>query len=296
MNNAKPLEAILYSLRPKQWIKNLFVFIPFIFGKRLFISPYNVEALACFGLFCLISSAVYLFNDVLDAKSDRAHRVKRSRPVASGALSAGTALAAAFLLAASALGGAYALDPRLSAVLFVYLALNLLYTVYLKRLVIIDVFCIGFFFLMRVVAGTVTAEVALSHWMVFLVVLLAMFLGFNKRRQELVNEGASAVVHRSVLEKYSPYFIDQMIAVLTSSIVVVYMLYTVDERTVREFGTTHLIYSTPFVYYGIFRYLYIVIRRKEGEDPSLVLLKDGVMLVNLLAWVLVCIGVIYYKI
>ncbi|HTL70102.1 MAG TPA: decaprenyl-phosphate phosphoribosyltransferase [Candidatus Eisenbacteria bacterium] len=296
MNNAIALGPLVNSLRPKQWIKNLFVFIPFIFGKRFFVQPYGFRALACFALFCLASSAVYLMNDIIDAPNDRSHRQKRHRPIASGRLGTGAALVTALLLSVVSVAAAFPLEPKLSAVIAVYLALNLFYTGYLKNIVIIDVFCIGLFFLMRVVAGTVTAQVALSHWMVFLIVLLAMFLGFNKRRQELVNEGVDAAARRSVLTKYSIYFIDQMIAVLTSSIVVVYMLYTVDQRTVNEFGTTHLIYSTPFVYYGIFRYLYIVIRRKEGEDPSLVLLKDGLMLVNLVAWIVVCMAVIYFRV
>ena len=168
MNNANSLGPLVNSLRPKQWIKNLFVFIPFIFGKQLFVYPFGLRALVCFALFCLSSSAVYLVNDVLDAPSDRTHHLKRLRPIASGRLGAGPALALAVFLSIVSVAAAFPFDPRLSATLLVYLALNLLYTTYLKNIVIIDVFCIGLFFLMRVVddigrSGVKTARLHMAH-------------------------------------------------------------------------------------------------------------------------------------
>jgi len=161
-------------------------------------------------------------------------------------------------------------------------------------MVIVDVFCIGGFFLLRIIAGTAMARVDFSYWMIFMATLLALFLGFNKRRQELRLFEQKAISSHPALSKYSTYFIDQMIAVITSSIVVVYMLYTVDARTVKEFGNRHLIYSIPFVYYGIFRYLYLVHKYGEGDDPTMVLFSDNKMQLNLALWAIICVSVIYF--
>ena len=164
----------------------------------------------------------------------------------------------------------------------------------MKDAVIIDVFSIAGFFFLRILAGSVVAGVELSHWIIFMVVLLALFLGFNKRWEELRLLNSEAGNHRKVLSKYNAYFIDQMTAVITSSIVVVYMLYTVDTRTVQEFGTKNLIYTIPFVYYGIFRYLYIGHKIMKGGDPVKMLLSDKLMQLNILLWLLAVISVIYF--
>lgn len=288
------MKPLFYALRPKQWIKNLFVFLPLVFGMKLFDVAAASRTAAAFALFCMMSSAVYLLNDVLDYPRDRFHRTKRLRSVASGKVTRQTALWVSAMLASAALAGASVLDASVTVWLAVYLAGNALYTLYLKDVVILDVFCLGAFFILRIATGTAAADVHFSYWMVVMVALLAMFLGFNKRRQEL-RFTRDPDKQRTVLAKYGAYFIDQMISMLTSSIVVVYILYTLDERTVRQFGSHHLLWSVPFVYYGIFRYLYLVHRRKTAEDPTLVLYTDGMMLLNLLAWVGVCIAVIYFK-
>lgn len=186
------------------------------------------------------------------------------------------------------------MDVYFGWLVIIYLIFNFLYSRILKEEVIIDVFCIGGFFLLRIVAGTIATNVEWSYWMSFMIVLLALFLGFNKRRQELNHFEESAKFHRRVLSKYNSYFIDQMISVVTSSIVVVYMLYTVDARTVRLFGTQHLIYSIPFVYYGIFRYLWLIHKMNRDGDPTSVLLSDEKMQINIILWGLVCIAVIYF--
>ncbi|MFC1599196.1 decaprenyl-phosphate phosphoribosyltransferase [Candidatus Omnitrophota bacterium] len=287
------MKYLLLSLRPKQWVKNLFIFLPLIFGQKLFSFPSNVESIIAFFLFSLTAGVVYLINDIIDIEKDRLHPTKKLRPIASGKVSISQANAAACILGLLSFLCSYLLNNTFGLVVVSYFAFNLLYTKVLKDHVIIDVFCIGGFFLLRIVAGSVISGVEMSHWIIFMTVLLALFLGFNKRRQELQALGDKAVSHRSVLSKYSPYFIDQMIAVITSSIVVVYILYTVDARTVSVFGTKHLIYTIPFVYYGIFRYLYLILKHNVEGDPTQILLSDGKMKLNLLLWVMVCISVIY---
>lgn len=287
---------VLYSLRPKQWIKNVFVLMPLLFGKKLFVWPENFKALLATFLFCLASSAIYLLNDLLDVEADRAHAAKRLRPIASGRVSTGLAKTLSFGLAAAAAAGAFFLSAPFGIVIVVYLLMNVLYSLRLKRIVIIDVFCIALFFLLRIIGGTFVVDVRFSHWMVFMVALLAMFLAFNKRRQDIRFLDRSGIASDSVHFKYNRYFIDQMISTLTSSLVVVYMLYTVDARTIRAFGSNHLVYTTPFVYYGIFRYLYLVHRRKLGEDPTLLVYKDVMMKLNLVFWTLACVLIIYFKI
>jgi 4-hydroxybenzoate polyprenyltransferase len=290
------MKQLLIAMRPKHWIKNLFLFLPLVFGEKLFSSPENYRVVIGFLIFSVTASAIYLLNDVLDMENDKLHSVKKLRPLAAGSVSPRTAVGTAVLLCALALFCGFKLDFYFGLSLVSYVVLNFLYMKYMKHVVILDVFCLGIFFVVRIIAGTALADVAFSHWMIFMVVLLAMFLGFNKRRQEFQQMGEDAVSHRSVLAKYNLYFIDQMISVLTSSLVIVYMLYTVDERTLRGFGTAHLYYSVPFVYYGIFRYLYLVHKRKTAEDPTFVLLSDGMMQLNLVLWAAICVGVIYFKI
>ena len=186
------------------------------------------------------------------------------------------------------------LDVYFGCIVIVYLVFNFIYSKTLKELVIIDVFCIGGFFMLRIISGSVVAGVELSHWIIIMTVLLALFLGFNKRRQELKLLEQKTTHHRRVLAKYSLYFIDQMIAAIISSSVIAYMLYTVDARTVREFGTKNLMFSIPFVYYGIFRYLYLIHKINRDGDPTRILLSDRMMQLNIALWIVVCTVVIYF--
>ena len=174
-----------------------------------------------------------------------------------------------------------------------YLVFNVLYTKFFKEIIIVDVFCIAGFFLLRIYAGIFASDSIISYWIILMTAFLALFLGFNKRREEIRLLRHKAAYHRTVLSRYNVYFIDQMIAIITSSIVVVYMFYCVDTWTVHKFGSTHLIISIPFVYYGIFRYLYMVHRLKKEGDPTRILLYDRPMQVNILLWLAVCIAVIY---
>lgn len=289
------MRYIFLALRPKQWVKNLFIFLPLVFGEKLFIFPINLKAIFAFLIFSIASGVGYIINDIMDFENDRLHPTKRLRPIASGKLSIKNAYIVAFMLGALSIAASFILDVFFGWMVVAYFVFNILYTKILKEAVIVDVFCIGGFFLLRIIAGSVIAKVEMSHWVIFMTVLLALFLGFNKRRQELRFLKKEAISHRHVLSKYSLEFIDQMVPVITSSIVVAYTLYTVDARTISEFGTKHLIYSVPFVYYGIFRYLYLVHKRNEGEDPTRVLFSDNKLQLNLALWIIVCILVIYFK-
>jgi 4-hydroxybenzoate polyprenyltransferase len=290
------MRYLLSALRPKQWIKNLVIFLPLVFGKKLFDFPANLKALAAFFIFSLSASAVYLVNDILDLEKDRLHPMKRQRPLASGKLPVAQAWVMACILGLISISLSFLLNVYFGFTVVGYLVFNFVYTKILKEVVILDVFCIGGFFLLRIIAGSVVTGVEFSHWMNFMAVLLALFLGFNKRRQEIMFLAGDAISHRSVLAKYNPYFLDQMISVVTSSILVAYMLYTVDARTISLFGTKRLLYTIAFVYYGIFRYLYIIHTRGKDGDPTRILLSDGKMQLNVLLWIIVCVAIIYFKI
>lgn len=290
------MKHLFLALRPVHWIKNLFIFLPLIFGKKMFDYPENLTTIIAFIVFCLAASAVYIVNDIIDVKKDKAHPTKKLRPIASGKISIRNGMIAASTLFVISLVLSISVNPLLGVIVLAYFIFNLIYSKILKDIVIVDVFCIGAFFLLRIIAGSLIAGVNLSHWMIFMIVLLALFLGFNKRRQEIKLLKDESDTHRGVLAEYSTYFIDQIIAVITSSVVIVYMMYTVDSQTVGFFGTDHLIYTVPFVYYGIFRYLYIIHKKRKVEDPTTILITDKVTQANIFLWLIVCIMVIYGKI
>lgn len=291
--NSKEVSALFFSLRPRQWVKNFFIFLPLIFGQKLFCFPANLRTLGAFFLFSLVASSGYLINDLFDFKKDKFHSRTRVRPIASGKISLSNAAAAACILGAASLALSYLFDVSFGFIVTIYFVLNVVYSMLLKDLVILDVFCIGFLFILRVVAGGVVAEVELSHWIIVMTGLLALFLGFNKRRQELKLSPEEILSHRKVLGEYNVYFIDQIIAIITSSIVVAYMLYTTDSRTVIFFGNKNLMFSIPFVYYGIFRYLYLIHKLNVGGDPTRILFRDKNTQWNLVLWLVVCVTAIY---
>lgn len=244
-----------------------------------------------FFLFSLSASAVYLINDIIDIEDDKLHLEKRLRPLASGRITVSQAKSAAFILSVITISISFILDRYAMWIIVVYMALNYIYMIFLKKTVIIDVFCIGAFFYLRILAGSVINHIVLSDWIIVCAVLLALFLAFNKRRYDLKSSR-----NQFGFVKYNKYFIDRMISIVSSSIVITYVLYTIDTKTVERFGTTHLIYTVPFVYYGIFRYLYLTDKEGFGGDPTQVLFKDYNMLLNLLLWIITCIAVIYFKI
>jgi 4-hydroxybenzoate polyprenyltransferase len=287
---------LLISLRPRQWAKNLLVFAGLLFGLRLFDAVAVERALAAFGIFCLLSGAVYLINDIADRDSDRQHPHKAQRPIASGALSVAAALTSAIALAVVGLTGAFALGPAFFVVAALYLALLCLYSGPLKHVVIIDVLTIAMGFVLRAVAGAVAVGVEISHWLLVCTILLALFISLAKRRHELLLLADGAANHRPILGEYSPYLLDQMIAVVTASTLIAYVFYTISPETEQKFGTHWLGLTVPFPIYGIFRYLYLVHQREGGGSPADLLLTDRPLLVCVTLWALSVVLIIYHPI
>lgn len=285
--------ALLISLRPAQWTKNLLVFAGLLFGRRLFDARSAAAAAAAFAIFCALSGAVYLVNDVVDRDNDRRHPLKGGRPIASGAVPVPLALAFAGLLAAAALGASLALGRPFALVAGGYVGLLLLYSGALKHIVIVDVLTIALGFVLRAVAGAVAVHVAFSEWLLVCTILLALFIALAKRRHELVLLAGEATGHRPILGEYTPYLLDQMIAVVTASTLVAYIFYTISPETQEKFGTPWLELTIPFPLYGLFRYLYLVHQREGGGSPADLLLADRPLLVCVGLWVLAVVLIVY---
>jgi len=284
--------ALLVSLRPHQWTKNLVVLTALAFSKHLFDGDAAVRAGMAFATFCGLSGAVYLVNDLVDLKRDRLHPLKRARPIASGALPVPSARAAAAFLLAFGLLASWGLGPGFFACALSYLALNFAYSFVLKDVVILDVLAIALGFVVRAVAGALAIQVVFSDWLLVCTILLALFLALAKRRHELATL-ENATGHREALAEYSPYLLDQMIAVVTASCLTAYAIYTLAPETVEKYRTDRLALTIPFVIYGIFRYLYVVHRKEKGGSPSDVLLTDWPLLVAVALWATAVVLIVY---
>jgi 4-hydroxybenzoate polyprenyltransferase len=292
--HGRPLAVGLFlSLRPSQWTKNLFVFFGLLFGQRLLDPRAIWQSWVAFAIFCALSGVVYLVNDVADRDADRQHPSKRFRPIASGEVSPGTALTVAAVLTVVSLAAAWWLRPAFAVVAATYVGLLALYSGPLKHMVIIDVLTIAVGFVLRAAGGAVAIDVPISHWLLILTILLALFLALAKRRHELVLLADGATSHRPILEEYSPYLLDQMIAVVTASTVISYVMYTVSPETVQKFHTDYLGLTLPFPLYGIFRYLYLVHQKEGGGSPSDMLLNDRPLLLCVALWGLTIAAIIY---
>ncbi len=276
--------ALVQSLRPEQWLKNGFVFVPLVFARSVTsLAAWGEAALAALA-FCALASATYLINDVRDREADRQHPLKRERPVASGALTVPAALALAALLVAAGGALAWQLGPRFSLVAALYMGLTLLYSAVLKELVFVDVLVVAMGFVLRVVGGAVAVVVPVSHWLLLCAFLLALYLALGKRRAELVLLGAEAGGHRAVLGHYTLPMVDQSISVVLGATVVAYSLYTVAPDTVAKVGSANLMATVPIVLYGLFRYLYILHRHELGGSPTRALLSDRPLLLCVAVW------------
>lgn len=284
--------AVAASLRPRQWTKNLFVFAGVIFSQQL-LTPRVWLAAAAFAIFCFLSGAIYLVNDVADAGKDRLHPTKQHRPVASGALSRSTALGIGALLLGACLALSFALSLRFGLVALAYALLLTAYSVWFKHMVILDVLVLAIGFVLRAVAGAVAVDVEISGWLLICTLLVALFLALGKRRHESLSLRAAAE-HRPILSEYSEGFLDQMIAVVTACTVTAYAVYTMSPETVGRFHTRLLPLTLPFVLYGILRYLYLLYHRDLGGNPSDLVLSDRPLLVNSLLWALVVLALIYW--
>lgn len=289
----KKIAPYVSALRPVQWTKNLFVFAAVFFSKSL-LNPHAVLKVgAAFFLFCLVSGCTYIFNDLCDRESDRKHPVKAKRPIASGEIGAAQAVGLLIVCLAISLTGAFLLGMRFLVVCIVAILVQVLYSLVLKKIVIVDVFIIALAFVLRVVAGGVAINVEISSWLLICTLLLALFLALGKRRHELVMVASGVTNNRKVLEEYTSQLLDQMTSIVAASTVITYALYTVSDTTRMRFHTQNLIFTIPFVLYGIFRYLYLIHRRQEGGYPENILISDKPLYINILLWVATA-GLIVY--
>jgi 4-hydroxybenzoate polyprenyltransferase len=275
-----PFRAAFVALRPRQWLKNLLVFAGIVFATKLGDAGRWLEALAAFGAYCAISSAAYLVNDLRDREDDRLHPVKRARPIARGELSPRAAFAIAAGLAAVALALAGTLGLVSVAFLLAFAALQASYTLSLKHVVLLDVLVIGSLFVIRAAAGAEAVDVRISPWLLLCTALLALFLALAKRRGELVLVGAQRTPGRAVLEGYSLELVDQLLAIVASSTVIAYSVYTLTARDSKA-----LLATVPFVIFGVFRYLLLVHRDDVGEEPEQVLLTDVPIILAVAGWI-----------
>ena len=287
------IKALVRSLRPYQWSKNFFVFAPLIFAQKALDWSATSQVFAAFCVFCLLSGSLYIFNDLADYQEDRLHPKKRTRPIAAGIIPRKTALIIFITLSVFSLSAALLLRREFFYVAAVYFILQTFYSLKLKHIVILDIFIIAAGFFLRVIAGGIVIEVPLSSWLLICTILLSLFLAMSKRRHELILLTANASEHRPILKEYSPYLLDQMISVVTASTLIAYCLYTISEETIAKFGTRNLVFTTPFVLYGIFRYLYLIHQKKEGGSPEELILKDKPLLINIALW-LATVGIILY--
>jgi len=287
------LAALVETLRPHQWVKNGFVFAALIFSRSLTRGDRCLKVTLAALVFTLAAGAGYALNDILDAADDRQHPIKKLRPIAAGRLRPATAGAGAAVLAAAALAAAARLDRGFLLAVAAYLALNLVYSSILKRIVLLDVFMVAAGFLLRVIGGGVVIHVAISSWLIVCTTLLALFLALTKRRHELVLLGDRAPEHRASLAEYTPYFLDQLIAIVTAATLVSYILYTLSPDVQAKFPGKRLELTVPFVLFGVFRYLYLVHRREEGGSPAQALFTDPVLLGVVLLWAASVVLLIY---
>lgn len=274
---------LVRALRPAQWTKNVIVLAAFFFalGDRSLtgLTPgLGLQALIAAGLFCLVSSGVYLINDLGDIDADRLHPLKRQRPIAAGRIPLPAAWALALALFAAGVGGGLLLNSRVGVALAAYVALQLIYTAWLKKIALVDIMVIAAGFVLRAVTGALAVSVPISPWLLLCTFLLALFLGLCKRRHEKILLDDGAEQHRAVLEQYNPLLLDQLIAIVSACTILAYSIYTLWPETVEKFGSHGLGVTIPFVVFGIFRYLDLVYRHGKGGQPEKILLSDAPLL------------------
>lgn len=286
MNHPRDLIRLM---RPLQWLKNAFVFTGILFGSR-WDDPYLLFRVVLVAIaFSLVSSAVYIFNDMFDCENDRHHPVKKKRPLPSGKVSFSYAFALGCILGTAGLLLSYWVSLKVLGIVILYLLLNIVYSYKLKHIVIIDVFCISAGFMLRILAGTVGVGIPPSKWLLLCGLMVTLFLGFAKRRAELLSYSVKREDHhkedqRKVLINYGPVLLDEIIAICATSVIISYSLYTMSPETVRIHHTENLIYTVPFVIYALFRYIYLLHHGNRGENPSRDLIKDPHIVLSVLAW------------
>jgi 4-hydroxybenzoate polyprenyltransferase len=284
----------LKLVRVPQWIKNLFVFVPLLFSQHLFDIDYFFTILLAFIVFCLASSFIYVINDIIDIAADKAHPIKKNRPLPSGIISVRSALIVAVVLVAAIVILIPQLNQEFHYFVTAFVLLNILYSFWFKHIVILDVFSIAMGFTIRVLAGAVVISVPISSWLILTTMFISLFLGVMKRHSELIlvaeNENAPS---RKVLSQYSLNFADQMATVAAAGVIICYALYTVSERTVSAFGTENLIYTTPFVVYGIFRFMYLEYISNKGDNTTKIVFSDLQIILTVLMYTITTVLIIY---
>lgn len=287
------VRSVLIQLRPRQWTKNAAVLAPLLFAKSVFVGDSAVRAFVAAAAFSAVASGIYTLNDWLDREKDRLHPEKKYRPIAAGLINGPLALGMLAVLWVVGFGAALWVRPEFAAVLAGYAVMQVLYSTWLKHHVILDVLLIAIGFVLRVVAGGVAIQVPVSNWLYLCTLLLALFLGFAKRRHELSSLAGDAGAHRANLSDYSLPMLDQFIAITAASCILAYGLYTVSADTVRHVGTDDLKFTVPFVIYGFFRYLFLMHRRNQGGSPERVLLSDLPLIIDVLLFVGVAAIILY---
>ncbi len=285
--------AVLRSLRFHQWVKNLFVLGPLVFARRIDDPHAVILAVLAAACFCLLSSAVYVFNDIVDVEKDRAHPLKRLRPIASGALPIASARILAGLLAVLGLGGAFFLNPILAVIAAAYLAQNVVYSFWLKHVPFVDVGCISAGFLLRVLGGAFAISVEASGWVLLCTMLLAAFLGFGKRAHELRVAGVKGGNQRLVLDRYPPKVLRVLLYVLAGLTIASYVMYTQSAHALSFFGTRRLALTIPFVVFGVIRFIQITQGKVDSESPTDSMLRDPPFLINLLGYAVAIVSILY---
>ncbi|HLA87083.1 MAG TPA: decaprenyl-phosphate phosphoribosyltransferase [Anaerolineales bacterium] len=286
------LTALIKTMRPRQWTKNVFIFAALVFDKQLLNAESFLRTLAGFALFCLISSSVYIFNDLADVEADRQHPEKKNRPIAAGILPVSVAWIAGIGLVIFTLGLAFLLAPGFEAVLVIYFILNMAYSKWLKHIPIIDVLIIAAGFVLRVHAGVTLIQVErFSPWLYVVMTLLSLFLGFGKRRAELALLAHGAGSHRKVLDGYTLPLLDQYIMIVSGTTIVAYSLYTFSAPNVPENHSMML--TIPFVVYTIFRYLYLIEVKHAGGAPEEILLSDRPFQIAMILWAAAVLVIFY---
>lgn len=284
----------IHLLRPKHWIKNLFVFAALIFSLNLFNIVKLTASLQAFFAFCLASSFVYIINDIIDIEQDRKHPKKRNRPIASGKISIKNAIIISIICLITSITLAYFINLNTLIIITVYILVNIFYSMKIKNVVILDVMSIALGFILRMIAGATAINISFSNWILLTTLFISLFLGFGKRRGEiLLTNNNTQKNTRLVIELYSMQFLDYMIISSVTLTIISYALYTIDSEVMKRFGTDKLIYTVPLVIYGIFRYLYVIYRSDSDGDPTEVVLKDKSIISVVLLWILLVIGLIY---
>lgn len=282
------IKHLLLSLRPKHWVKNLFVFAALIFAQEAAYQEPFLKTFYAFLILCALSSAVYLFNDLADLSSDRVHPIKKNRPLAAGRLDPRLAVLTAVLLGAAGLSTGFLINFNFGLVATLYVLLNIAYSLWLKKVAILDLLAVSLGFVLRTIGGAEAITVAISPWLIVCTLFVALFIVVGKRRAEAVNNKKTEI--------YRSEFLDQLLVLTASITILSYVLYTINEQTVAKFHTQNLLYTTPFVVYGVFRYFYLVSTHNQGALPTETLLTDRPILINALFWATAVVIIIYLKI